>query len=1048
MKGLVTYFIRYAISGNVLLVLILIFGFLGLQSLQSTFFPEVPSRSIRIAVVYPGASPEEIEESVVLKIEDKLKGMTGVERVRSASIENSASVTVEIQQHANADDVLQDVENAVNQINSFPTGLESKDVYKVEQVNDGISFAITGSDDIKVLKDAARKVERDLLNWKGISKVRLTGFPDEEIVINFREEQLRTYNLTFGEVMNKIQGSNIDITGGTIRGADEELKIRARNKGYYASDIENRFIKTTPDGRVVRLRDVANVRDQWAESPARNFYNGQPAATVDVRYTNDEDLLTIVAHVREYVEKFNASEPVLAAHVTDDRSVVVEQRIDLLIKNGVVGFILVFVLLAMFLHYRIAFWVALSIPISFAGMFILATFIGVTINVISLFGMITVIGILVDDGVVISENIYRHYENGKTRIQAAIDGTLEVLPAVVAAVTTTIVVFCTFFLIEGRLGDFFGEMAVIVIGTLLFSLVEGALILPAHVAHSKALDPDAKPNAFQRTMDRFMRFLRDGLYRPSLEFSLRHGFMMVAIAIGMLIITFGAMGGGIIKGTFFPFIEGDRIVLELKMPSGTPDEVTTETLAQFEEAAWQANAVIKAQRPDSLDVIRSIDRRVGPVNAFDGKLIIKLLDNETRNMKVLDIQDSIRTYASHITGYEQRNFGTGGPFGKPISVALIGEDMDEVRDVAEGLKTELRKLSDVKDVTDNDQEGLREVNLVLRDKAYLLGLTERDVLAQVRQGFYGGEIQRVQRGLDEVRIWVRYDLPERAALSDLRDMYIRTADGGAYPLHELATWTISRGVIGINHMDGRREIRVQADVANADVSVSELDRLMQDSLVPAMLASHPDVSFSMEGQSREQQKSTGSMGKVMPIILLIMLAIIVLTFRSFLQMLAVFMLIPFGFIGVAWGHWIHGLPVSLFSILGMIALIGILINDSLVFVSAFNTNLKEGQKFDDALVEAAVSRFRPILLTSVTTIAGLAPLVLETSLQAQFLIPMALAIAYGLAVSTVIILVLLPIFLKTINSAKRFVHWYWYDERIEKEVVEPAVKEIQYEQAH
>lgn len=1045
MQSIVKYFIKYGISGNVILFLVLIFGFFGLNSLRRTFFPEVPSRIISIQAVYPGASPEEIEESVVLKIEDNLKGTSGIERVTSISNENQATITVEIKQKADIDLVLQDVKNAVDRITSFPTGLESLDVYKREALSRAMSFAIYGDVDLYTLKAAARRVERDLLAVEGISKVALSGFPEEEVVISVKEDQLAAFGLTFQQVEAAIRGNNVEITGGTVIGVNEELKIRSTPKAYYAKDLQNLVVKANADGSVVRLSDIANVEDRWAEVPNMNFFNGRPSVTIDVSNTNDEDLLFIADVLKDYIEVFNEENEVMQANITQDASTTVVQRIDLLVENGIIGFVLVFIFLALFLHYRLAFWVALAIPLCFAGAFILSPFFDITINVISLFGMITVIGILVDDGVVISENIYQRYERGEDRVSAAVNGTMEVLPAVFSAIATTIVAFSTFFFIDGTLGDFFSQMAFIVIATLIFSLIEGIFILPAHIAHSKALDRNLKPSKLTQYSTKVLDWMKYKMYEPVLEFFLDKRFFAIAIPFAMLLVTFGAIQGGIIKTTFFPFIEGEEITVNLKMPSGTPEELTLERLNQVERAVWETNDLILPTREDGKNVVLSVDKRLGPGKSSEGTLKIKLLDNEARQMPVLEISNMIRQNSGDLLGVEEFSFGTGSPFGKPVSVALKGVDQDEVRIVVEKLKTKLRALSDLKDVNDDDLDGLREIKVKLKEKAYMLGLTEQQIMAQIRQGYFGAEVQRLQRGLDEVKVWVRYEENERASQSSLGEMKIRTAQGKSYKLKDLAEFEIDRGVVSIKHSDGERQILVSGDIANSGVSVTSILTNIEEDILPEILVDHPSIKYSFEGQQREQAKTAKSMQTVGPVVLLLMLSIIVLTFRSFSQTLAVLFLIPFSFIGVAWGHWIHGLQLSLFSYLGIIALIGIIVNDALVFVGAYNINIKSGMDVKHAIREAALSRFRPILLTSLTTMAGLGPLILETSMQAQFLIPMAAAIAYGLGVATVSVLVLLPVILMMINVLKRKYDWFWNGKNPLPKEVEPAYKEMEYE---
>jgi multidrug efflux pump subunit AcrB len=1045
MKNLVNYFIKYPILGNLLMLLILIFGTMGMANIRSTFFPQAPIRNISIQVVYPNASPEEIEESVVLKIEDKLRGVSGVERVTSVSSENLGSLDVEIRQNADVEIVLQDVKNNVDQINSFPLGLESINVYKLEVVNTAVSFAIKGSEDLRELKTIATRIERDLLNIQGISKVSLSGFPDEEISIELKEDKLRAYGISLEQVLDRIRSTNIEATGGTIKGSQEELKIRLKNKSYFAKDLKEIYIISSLDGRLVKLSEIAEVNDKWAEAPDRNYLNGSPSVAIDVRYTNDEDLLSIVQDVRGYIKGFNKQNEFLAISVINDQSKVVQERIDMLTSNGILGFFIVLILLAIFLHYRLAFWVALSIPISFAGMFILATFFDVTLNVISLFGMITVIGILVDDGVIVSENIYRHFEMGKGRIRSAIEGTLEVVPAVFSAILTTIIVFSTFFFIEGRLGDFFGQMAFIVIATLIFSLVEGILILPAHVAHSKALDRNVKSNRLMVFFSNFMEGIKNKFYLPILTFSLKNPAFALSVPIGLFIITMGAMRGGVISSTFFPSIEQDNIVINLKMPAGTSQSITKENLDKIELAIWEANEYFKSGINQGNDLILSSDKRIGPGSAHKGSIKIELLGGEQRGVKQLEVSNYIRQLVGEIPGSEEFSFGSGSPFGKPISVALRGDDMDDLREVVQELTLEMKNLSDLSDITDSDLQGAKEVRIVLKEKAYLLGFTETTIISQIRRGFYGGEVQRVQRGLDEIRIWVRYDLDQRSTVKQLKDIEILSNSGDLFLLSDLVDFSILRGNLGINHTNGKREILVESNLSNSDVSTSDMVANLSQVILPRLLQGKPNIEFSFEGQGRQQAKSQASVEKVFPIILLLMIAVIICTFRSISQTLIVVLLIPFGFIGVAWGHYLHGMQVSLFSMLGTIALIGILINDSLVFVSAFNHNIKNRIPYNDALMRAAMGRFRPILLTSVTTIAGLAPLILEKSFQAQFLIPMALSIAYGLAFATIVILVLLPVLLQTSNQTKSFFHWWWNDKIPDPEFLEPAFKELKYE---
>ncbi|MDG1297700.1 MAG: efflux RND transporter permease subunit [Saprospiraceae bacterium] len=1046
MRGIINYFIKNSFAANAIMIGLLIIGIISGMQMKSTFFPDIPDRIIFVQTVLPGASPEEIEEGIINKIEEKLKGITGIEQITSVSNENTGSVTIEVKKKADAYIVVEDVKNAVNSIPSFPAGMEPPKVFVNENLGFAISFAISGAENLQKLKEVARKAEDDLLAMDGISKVRLSGFPDEEIVVECRERDLRAYQLTFAEISAAVRAANIDITGGKVKAAKEEILLRARQKEYYANDLRNIVVKKDANGGKIYLHQVADVRDQWVEdNPSRSFLDGAPSVVINISNTpKTEDMITITDMVKSYVADFNEREDLLEATVVRDGSITLKQRINLLTENGLLGFALVIVLLAMFLHWRIAFWVALAIPICFGGMFIFANYLDVTINVVSLFGMIVVIGILVDDGIVIAENIYQKYEKGYSRVRAAVEGTLEVLPAIFTAIITTIIAFSAFFFIDGTLGDFFVEMSIVVIFSLVFSLIEGAIILPTHVAHSKALtkkneaEPKGALSRLRLFFDRLMDGLRDKIYAPVLKFTLHNKFLSIAFMVCLLMLTFGAINGGLIKGTFFPNIERDNVTINLKMPSGTNPDITMQWLQHIEQSAWRANDSLTQQFFNGeKQPIERIERNLGP-STYQGSINIALLPGENRDsLRLRKILNTIREFTGDIDNAEELVFGSQSAFGKPVSISLVGEDYEELNAATRTVKQRMSKLEELIDVTDNNQEGLKEINLELSEKGAFLGLNTQFILNQVRQGFFGAEVQRIQRGRDEVKVWVRYAEADRSDISNLLNMRIRLGNGVEYPLSELADVSIGRGVVSINHLNGKREIRIESEISNDNVSVSDITASLKNDIIPEILEEYPSVSALFEGQNREQEKSQNSMAKIMPILLGLMVFCIALTFRSIMQTLAVFLLIPFAFIGVAWGHWAVGIPISLFSVLGIIALIGILVNDALVFVATYNNNLQDGQKQMDALVDAGLSRFRPIILTSITTFAGLFPLLLEKSLQAQFLKPMAVSVSFGLLLITVIILLMLPVFLVIVNRVKYYVASF-FGKTVSYESVEPS----------
>lgn len=1043
MEQLIRSFIRYPLAGDLLMILLLVGGWMGLTHLRSSFFPEVPSKTILIQLAYPGASPEEMEEGIVAKIEENLEGIAGLDQVRSQCLENAATITIEVKDADMTDEILQNVKNAVDRIASFPVGMEPPIVFKRDAIAVAFSFAVTGLDDLHALKAEARRIEQELLAAEAISQVELSGFPAEEIEIRIREEKLNELQLSMAEVALAVRNANIETTGGRLKTPEEELIVRGRFRVYDADGMEDIVVRADRDGRVVRLGDIAEISDQWAENdPSRNWFNGKPAAVVTVNNLNSESILDITAYVRSYIEAYNTHAGPTQLQVIRDASVVLNQRIDILVSNGIQGFFLVILFLALFLNLRLAFWVALSIPVSFAAMFMVADLVGITINVISLFGMIVVVGILVDDGIVIAENIYQHYERGATRLRAAVDGTLEVLPSVFSAILTTVVAFCSFFFIEGRLGETFGDMAKVIILTLVFSLVEGALILPVHIAHSRALRSDTKPNRFERFSKQGLEWLRDGLYAPVLRRALKYPWFTFSIMVALFMISVpGLIGGGHVKTTFFPFIEGDNININLTMQAGTRETLTLEQLDRIEQAIWEVNTALSAERPDGQQVILAVDKRVGP-GTQNGLINVQLLNGEERNYPSNDISAQIRERVGPVFGAENLSFSGFSPFGKPVSVSLLGTDLKALDEATEALKAELSQRQDVKDITDNSQAGPQEIALRIKPRARALGLSEQEILSQIRQAYFGSEVQRLQRGRDEVRVWVRLDERDRASLGAMEDFRIRTPDGSRVPLTEVADYTVARGVSSINRFYGKREVQVNADIAGPWVSAAEVNADIKTKLMPEILARYPQIQVSYEGQNREQVKSQVSIQRIAPIIFGLMFFIIVLTFRSPLQGVAVFSLIPFGLVGVSLGHWIMGAQISLFSMLGMLALVGILVNDALVLVAAYNSNLREGKPIQKALYDACLSRFRPILLTSLTTVAGLAPLMLNKSFQAQFLIPMAISLAYGLVFVTLITLLLLPVLLLWINPLHRVWVWIRSGKWPEAESGEPTLREL------
>jgi multidrug efflux pump subunit AcrB len=1046
MQKFIAFLVKYPIWSNVMLFSILGFGLISFFQMRYSFFPEIQTGIIQIQVAYPGASPQEVEEGVVLKIEENLEGIEGIDRITSVSRENIGTVNVEAEYGLDINRLLADVKNAVDRISSFPQGSEKPVIFEQKFRSRTLSIVLYGETDLFNLKIIAENLRDELLAAPQISQVVIAGLPNPEIAIEVAETDLRRYQLTFNEIANAVRSANINISGGKFDTAEEEILIRAYGRKYFAKELENIPIRGNRDGTVTLLKDVAVVKERWEDIPDKSYYNGHNSVVLSVDKTADEDILEVANISKEKIKQFNDTNQQIKAILLDDRTVSLKQRLNLLKNNGLIGLALVIITLGFFMNLRLSFWVSIGIPFSFAGMFIVASLVGITINAISTFGMIIVVGILVDDGIVVGENIFAHYERGKPAIQSAIDGTLEMIAPVFTSVATTIIVFLPFFFLEGFLGKFIWHMALVVVASLAFSLVEAFIILPSHLAHSKGLHPHKDDPQIRKKFEQVIHYLIHKTYAPSLKFAIQHKWITLTIPIGFFLITIGLLGGGIIGATPFPYIDGDTLPINVSLVSGSQEADTDSLLSKLERISLAVNEELKREREDGADIILGIRREIGrndfgEAGSNTGKLTLELLDGETRNMDSFLISSLIREKVGIVPEAQNITFGRQGFFGKPVSISLLGNDLNQLNDARDLLISELENMASLKDITDSNQEGRRELNIRLKPRAYALGLRLSDVAGQVRRGFFGQEVQRIQRGRDEVKVWVRYRPEDRMALGFLDQMRIRTPSGEEYPFSELATYEIDRGLIVINHLDKKREIKVEANLADEKDDLPPILADIQSNILPPILAQVRGVQVSFEGQSRSQEKEAKSMQRTFPLALLGMFILVVLVFRSYIQAFLIFSLIPLGIIGSIWGHGIQGVQLSFLSLYGILALSGIIINDSIVFVDQINRNLREGQKIVDAVFNAGIARFRPILLTTFTTAFGLAPIILEGSRQAQFLIPMAVSVAYGLIFGTFILLLVLPAGFLALNKIRFWISGF-SSKQISYESIEPAVKEL------
>ncbi|MCG6189010.1 efflux RND transporter permease subunit [Maribellus maritimus] len=1045
MKKAVELFVRFPFYANLIILFLVVVGGLSMVSMKKSFFPERESHILSVSVFYPGASPVEMEEGVTSRIEEAVRAIPGIYEINSVSSENSSRVTIEIEPNYDIDEALIEVKNAVDGISSFPTAAERPIVSKRRTTSPAMRLLVTGDVDLLTLKSYAQQVEEDFLASGFISQVSLSGYPSLEISVEAKEEDLLRYGITFDELQNAISQNNRDVSGGQIRSEEEELLIRLRSRSADPNKIGDIILRANPDGSVLRIRDIADVKKKFSDTPNKALERGKPLINITVMKLITEDLDDIDKYIKEYVVDFNKKNPGVELIISRSYLEILHSRLSLLYKNGGQGLLLVILALGIMLSTRLSLWVAWGIPSSFLAMFIVANAIGITINIQSLFGMILVIGILVDDGIVIGENIFQHFEKGKSPMRAAVDGTVEVIPAVITSVLTTMVAFSPLIFITGRM-EMMYEMAMIVILSLFFSLFEAFFVLPPHLSNKHVLNEKvlhAKAKGIRKYTERFFNWLRDYAYDRVMNLVLEWRYIVMGIPLAMILITVGLIGGQFIKTTFFPRMEFDSFNINIAFTPGSGEKQTMQYLQRFDSIVWVVNEEMMAEYNDTLPIIENSIVHLG--SAFDGEesgahtgsVDVSPRNSEETGISSYEIIQRIRQKVGLVPEAEKYTIGARNRFGDPVSVGLLSRNIQELEAARDYLMERLHELPQLKDIVNTNAMGKQEILLKLKPKAYMLGFTESSIANQVRQGFYGGQAQRLQEGRDELRIWVRYPAEGRARIGQMEAMRIKTPQG-EFPLTELVDYELKRGPVNINRFNGKREIRVNADLVDPDASVTEiLDQIKAD-IIPELKMLYPGLSVEFQGQQRESERSMGDLMFLFPMAFLAIIFILMINFKSFEQPLLILILVPISVLGSVWGHGLHGKPLSILSLWGIVALTGVIINDSVVFMSKFNSLIVEGKKVKDAIVEAGKTRLRPIILTSLTTSFGLYPLILEKSFQAQFLIPMAISLVYGVLFGTFFILLFFPALILVLNDIRRTVRKFWYGREFSPEEVEIA----------
>jgi multidrug efflux pump subunit AcrB len=1034
--GPISWMATNHVAANLLMAALIFGGLIFLANIKQEVFPAFALDNITITVPYPGAAPEEVERGVTKLIEEAVRGLDDVKTVTSTSAEGASNVIVELQLDTDKNKALNDVKAAVDRITTFPQDTERPTTALMEFRQQVMSLIIYGDASEHALRALANKTREGLLQSDEITQAELGAVRSLEISVNVPQEKLRAYGLTLERVAAAIRAANVEIPAGGIKTERGEILLRTSQRRDFGSDFGSIVVLSRPDGTVVRLRDVADVDDSFADTDQEALFNGKRAAMVMVHRVGNQTPLGVSAAVHEYIDANEKDLPDGVSYaIWDDRSEMYRQRIDLLMRNAYLGLALVLLCLGLFLEIRLAFWVTLGIPISFLGALLFLPSWDLSINMISLFAFIITLGIVVDDAIVVGEAIHKRKSEGLPALEAAVTGVQDVAKPVIFSVLTTIVAFSPLLFVPGVMGKFFRNIPVVVISVLTLSLIESLFVLPSHLAHKNPIAVRMRGlMAFvfgerlgpfgwiHRTQQRFAkayeRFI-ETRFRSVLATVVRNRYVSLAIGFAVLASTVGFVAGGHIEFTFMPKIEVDVVLADLRMPYGTP---AGESKRHLEHMIASANGVLEETEGGFDGNVMGVFSQVGASTFSMGprarrvtgshlaQVAVYLRPPDESKISSKDFTHAWRERIGDIPGAEslKYKFTSGASSQAPISVKLSHTDVPTLEKAAEELASRLRAYSGVKDVDNGVSLGKRQLDFELTPEGRALGLTPMDLARQVRSSFFGAEAARQQRGRDEIRVYVRLPESERSSLHDLDELLIRTPAGGEIPLKMAAHLKWGRAYTFISREDGRRVIKVEADVEEGKANANKVMGEIRKDVLPDLVGAYPGLTYGMSGMQKQQAESLGALKDGFKLALLLMFALMAVPFRSYVQPIIIMMAIPFGLVGAVIGHLLMGFELSFLSAMGFVALSGVVVNDSLVLISAINTYREEGMSTYEAVIAGGVRRFRPIMLTSLTTFFGLAPMILETSQQARFLVPMAISLGYGVLFSTFVILLLVP----------------------------------------
>lgn len=1044
-SGVIAWFAGNPVAANIVMAFTLLIGLFSMLTMVVEIFPETDIDMIRITVSYRGATPSEVENAICLRVEDAIYAIEGIKKITSVASEGSGTTVAQLETFADSDEVLDEIKTAIDRIETFPQETEKPVITKASTRNKVISVAIFGDVSEKVLKQVADQVRDELSELDSISQVEVNGVREYEISFEISDLMLRRHNLTFDEVAMVINHASLDLPAGAIKTKGGEILLRTKGLKYTGKAFENIVVITNKDGTQLFLKDIATIKDGFEDSDIKARFNGKPTAMLEVFRIGNQGAIELADTVKAYVADKKLDLP----HGIDietwiDTSMFLTGRLNLLKRNGFLGIILVFISLALFLDLRLAFWTTLGIPISFLGSFILLPYFDISINMISLFAFIVVLGIVVDDAIVVGENIFSYREKGYPPLDAAILGAREMAAPVTMAILTTMVAFLPLMFTEGMMGKFIYCIPVVAISVLAISLLEAFIILPAHLAELKLKKSFGPFGHLEKTM---RTLLDDFIYGPFQKFvSLAIAYRYVTCTIGVMlfITTIAYIGGGHIKMVFFGSMDADNVLAVLTMPQGTSREQTELVVKKIERAALQLKkefnqndqTIIKrlatniGTQPMSKEQGGPHGRGMSPSSGNLAEINLELVPGQARTITAKTIANRWRALVGEIPGISSLTY-TSSLFdaGDAINYELSHENFDTLLLAVETLKTVLSQYSGVTEITDSFERGKLELSFSLTNHGSTLGLTLGDLATQIRQGYYGHEVQRIQRGRDDIRIMLRYPKQQRQTINDIERMYFRLADGTEVPFSSVANIVAGRGFAAINRANRKRIVNVTASVDDESGNSQNINDDLTNKHLPKLISQYPGLSFTVEGEQRERADSNLSLFKNFSIALIVIFGLLAIQFKSYLLPIIIMSAIPFGIIGAVWGHVLNGYALGFMSFMGIVALTGVVVNDSLILVDLITRKRTAHCNLLILVRDCTLARFRPIILTTLTTFLGLSPMLFEESIQAKFLIPMAISLGFGVLFATMITLVLIPSFYLILedikHTSKSFTKWLW-----------------------